>query len=136
MDAKTYCKITAINLCFLLAGALVGSVVVKSLDSLCIVHAQPADKAPKSAPKTEPAKTSCDAGHFECVSPSISTTTAAFGTLLVNRIASDKLTVNGYDPLKLHDATLSALQSKGILSAADVAHIVNAANVAKPLRVR
>jgi len=106
------------------------------------VHAQD-DKTVKANAKVEPPKSEaaktppgCDEAHFECVSPGISTGTAAFGTILAGRIASDQLTVNGYDLLKLHDATLSALQSKGILTAIDVQRIVETARAAKPLRVK
>jgi hypothetical protein len=110
---------------------------VRSIDLLEVVHAQN-DKAPPKVPAKveEPKPTGCDESHYECVSPGISTGTAAFGTVLANRIASDQLMVNGYDPLKLHDATLSALQSKGILTALEVQRIVEAGKVAKPLRVR
>jgi|ERR1035437_340215 hypothetical protein len=142
MDAKTYFRVSAINLSFLLAGVLIGPPVVSTgryvFDT--VIHAQAKENPDKPPAKVEASKSppvpSCDEAHFECIAPGISTGAAAFGTVLANRIASDQLMVNGFDPLKLHDATLAKLQSKGLLSAAEVQQIVDSAKVAKPLRVQ
>ena len=61
---------------------------------------------------------------------------AAIGTLLVGRFASDSAMVNGYDVLKLQDSILNALQRKGILSPAEAQAVANNAKVEKPLRVK
>ncbi len=93
------------------------------------VHAQDSGKAAaKAGPPDDPS--------FEYVSPSISTNTAAFNTVLANRIACDRLMVNGYEPLKLNDAILAILQSKGILNAMDVQQIIRTGKADKPLRVK
>jgi hypothetical protein len=44
--------------------------------------------------------------------------------------------VNGYEPLKLNDAILAILQSKGILNAMDVQQIIRTGKADKPLRVK
>jgi hypothetical protein len=142
MDAKTYLKVTSVNLAFLLVGALIGPPVVSTSHYLfdAVIHAQSKENPDKPPAKVEASKSSpassCDDAHFECLAPSISTGTAAFGIVLANKIASDQLMVNGFEPLKLHDETLAMLQRKGILTAADVRQIVKAARVEKPLRVK
>jgi len=137
MDAKTYLKVSGVNLIFLAAGLLIGPTVVRSISMLRVVHAQndtPSQRAPAKIEQAKPPK--CDEARYECVSPEMTSGAAGFGTVLANRIASDQLMVNGFDPLKLHDGTLSALQGKGILTASDVQRIVESAKVAKPLRLR
>jgi hypothetical protein len=74
--------------------------------------------------------------NFECVSPGLSTGTAAFGIVLAGKVASDQLIVNGFEPLKLHDATLAVLQAEGYLNANDVKSIVEAGKAKRPPRFR
>lgn len=142
MDAKTYLRISLINLTFLLVGVLIGSTVAISVLTTATVHAQeekgkaPSVPAKIDGPKEPATPPSCDESKFECVAPGLSTGKAAFGIILAGRIASDQLMVNGYEPLKLHDATLAVLQSKNILTAEDVKRIVAAAKVEKPLRLK
>jgi hypothetical protein len=134
VDAKTYLKISGVNFAFLVAGALIGPLVVNSAS--VIVHAQDSGKAATKAEAKEAPRAAADDPNFEYVTPSISTSTAAFNTVLANRVACDRLTVNGYEPLKLNDAMLAALQSKGILNAMDVQQIVRNGKAEKPLRVK
>jgi len=140
MDIKTYAKASVINLTFLFSGILLSPAIVKSIDMLRVVHAQDDDKsAPKppvkvEAPKPAPIPPECE--NATCVTPAVGMPSAAVGTLLVHEGAFDKLTINGYDALKLHDFTLGALQAKGILKASEVEAIVNKAKVEKPLRVK
>ncbi len=139
MDTRAYLKVSAINLSFLMVGILIGPPIVNAGRSIFggVAHAQAKDTpAAKIDLAKSAAQESCDESHFECVTVGISSGSAAFGTILANRMASDQLMVNGFDPLKLHDATLKALQEKGILKAADVRVIVDAGRVAKPLRLR
>jgi hypothetical protein len=100
------------------------------------VHAQTHDGAVTKVERNAPAPAQCDESHFECVAVGITSGSAAFGTLLANKIGTDQLMVNGFDPLKLDDATLSALQRKGVLTAAEVQGIVEAGKVIKPLRLK
>jgi hypothetical protein len=51
---------------------------------------------------------------IEEVSPNITSGTAAFGTLLAGRIASDQLMVRGIDIIELQQNTLNILRTKGI----------------------
>jgi hypothetical protein len=142
MDAKMYFKVSGINLVFLLAGVLIGPPIVSTsrLIFATAVHAQSKEIPDKASAKAEipkpPPAPSCDEAHFECVAPNISTDSAAFGTVLAHRIASDQLMVNGFDPLKLHEATMNMLGAKGIFSVMDIQQIINGAKVAKPLRVQ
>jgi len=139
MDAKSYLKISGVNLLFLVAGILIGPFAVRTFDVMRIVHAQSDKSSPHAASKIEqpkPSAESCDDSKYECVAVGIASGSAAFGTLLANRIASDQLMVNGFEPLKLHDATLAALVKKGILTNSDVEQIVEAARVKRPLRLK
>jgi hypothetical protein len=138
MDAKTYLKVSIINLTFLLIGVLIGVTVAVVL--VGTVHAQD-DKAPKVPAKMEKTEgaiqpPSCDETRFECVTPGLSVGAAAVGVVLANRIASDKLMVNGFDPMKLHESILNTLQAKGVLAASDVQRIITSAKVDKPLRAK
>jgi hypothetical protein len=92
------------------------------------VDRAPATPAPQSA--------ACDDAKFECVTPGISSGTAAFGTLLSNRIAADNLTVNGYDLLKLQENTLRLIVRKTGATGEEVQKAVDDSRSARPLRVR
>ena len=132
MDIKTYLKISAINLAFLLIGIAIGAIVM--LVSVP-VHAQaPPPPAVAKAEALKPPQ--CDESKFECVSPVISGGAAAFGVLLANRTASDQAMVNGFDILKLQQLILNTLQERRVLSAPDVQGIIQSARVEKPLRVK
>ncbi len=143
MDVKTYLKISIINLIFLLVGVLIGIACMTGLSSVD-AQAQVKETLPtrdgattkvERAPAS-PQTTACDESSFECVSAGISSGSAAFGILLANRMASDTLSVNGYDLLKLHDSTLKMLAHKGLLTTGESQQIINDAKVAKPLRLR
>jgi hypothetical protein len=141
MEAKTYLRVSAANLAFLFTGILIGAPAARAARYVfdTIVHAQTKEDTGSIAAKAEapkpPPVPSCDTESFECITPGLTTGAAAFGVVLANRIASDQLMVNGYDPLKLQDLTLSTLQRKGILSTREVLAIVDGAKVQKPLRV-
>lgn len=51
--------------------------------------------------------------EFEDISPVISAGSAAFGTVLAGRVATDKMIVNGYDMLKMQEDVLNVI-GKGI----------------------
>ena len=143
MDAKTYLKISAINLTFLLAGVLIGAMF---MSGVIAVHAQGKESIPTHdtvttrvdrAPTTPaPQSAACDDAKFECVSPGISSGTAAFGTLLANRIAADSLTVNGYDLLKLQENTLRLIMRKTGATVEEIQKAIDDSRSTKPLRVR
>jgi hypothetical protein len=139
MDARSYLKVSGVNLVFLVAGILIGPFAVRTFDLMRVVYAQVEKPPARAASKIEqpkPPGEACDDSKYECVTVGIASGTAAFGTLLANRLASDQLMVNGFEPLKLHDATLAALVRKGILSNSDVEQIVEAARVKRPLRLK
>jgi hypothetical protein len=50
--------------------------------------------------------------QVEEITPNLSSGSAAFGTLLAGRIASDEIAVRGIDLIKLHENTLNLLASK------------------------
>jgi hypothetical protein len=74
MDAKTYCKISLINMAFLVAGIWIGQWHTR------VVHAQQ---------------------DFEDIAPNITTGSLGVGKLLAGKIATDELTIQGVDILKL-----------------------------------
>jgi hypothetical protein len=135
-DAKTYLKVSGLNLLFLGVGIALGVWITGHSGT---VHAQTQDSTPTEA-KVEQSKPpeaippECE--HAECVATSVGMPSAAIGVLLANRASFDEITVNGYNVLKLHDATLNALQAKGILSKADYAELVAKAKVERPLRAK
>lgn len=127
MNAKTYLQISALNLLFLIVGVAIGATAVLVSGS---AHAQDAKVAEK------PATDNCDATKFDCVSPNISSGTALFGILISNRIGADRLEVNGYEPLKLHEKTLQLLARKGLLTGAEIEQIISTSKAEKPLRLK
>jgi len=150
MDTKTDLKPSLTNLLFLAAGALIALLVFNSSIFKVVVHAQQnggtvtnggtvvsgqtvigGGKGKETPPPTPP---ECE--HAECIIPAVGFPSAAIGTLLVGRMASDSMTLNGFDLLKLQDGLLTALQKKGILTAAEAENIIKNAKVEKPLRVK
>jgi hypothetical protein len=138
MDAKTYLKVSAMNLVFLGAGLLIGPTIVRSINLLRVVHAQDDGKAPKPPAKLEPAKPVplCDDTKFECVSPSMTTGAAGFNQLLAHQIATDQIMVQGIDLLKLHESTLNLLRSKNIATLPEIQKVVDDSRALKPLRLK
>jgi len=139
MDAKLYIKVSVLNFAFLLVGIVVGAMIVLTLFVTGTVHAQADGKAvtPPTKIDSSPKQiTGCDDAHFECVSPGISSGTAAFSTLLAHKFASDQLQVNGYEPLKLFDNTMRTLIAKGLLTAAEAQKITADSKTDKPLRLQ
>jgi hypothetical protein len=53
--------------------------------------------------------------QVEEVSPGISAGSAAFGTLLAGRLATDEINVKGFDPIKFDENLLNLLGSKILL---------------------
>jgi hypothetical protein len=124
MDAKTYFKVSGINMAFLLAGLLIWPAAVNSRRYILgVVHAQ--TKEPALDPNVDYVTQSTGAsGPF------------VTSMILTNRIACDRLEVNGFEVLKLNDAILSLLKTKGIASDADIQRIVNLGKAERPLRLK
>ena len=138
MDLKTYVKISALNLLFLLTGLVLGIAFGRGVIA---VHAQTKDaqaQVKESVPlKVEPSVRIERDPNAEYVTAAISLGgPVVTNTLLANKIASDSLQVNGYEPLRLNDAILSALVKKGVFTQADVRSIVEAGKAEHALRVR
>jgi hypothetical protein len=131
MDAKTYLKISAINLLFLLIGLILG---VTIMDHSGLVHAQDKGAAAKAeAPSVKPPEDP----NVEYVIPGVSLGgPVVTNTLLANRVACDRLQVNGFDVLKLNDAILNLLARKGVASPTDVQAIVQAGKADRPIRIK
>jgi hypothetical protein len=132
MDAKTYLKVSIINLAFLLVGVMIGATVVSFLFFTGTAHAQ--SPAAKMDAKANPPQ--CDESRFECVSPTMTSGPAGFYQLLSHQVAADQVMVQGIDLLKLHENTLNLLKSKNILTLAEIQKVVDDSRVAKPLRLR
>jgi hypothetical protein len=143
MDLKTYLKVSIINLLFLLLGLALGIAITTEVTA---VHAQtkqaqatdgaqisdsPTTKVTR-APQNPPLDP-----NAEYVSPGVSLGgPVVTNTFLASRIACDRLQVNGFDPLRLDDALLSALARKGIFSAAEIQSIIDSGKAEHPLRIK
>jgi len=143
MDAKTYLKISAINLVFLLAGTLIG---IAFMAGMSAVHAQTTQAQTKeSTPTRDSATVKVDrAPTTPALDPDVEYVTPGVGLggpvvtnmLLANRIACDRIQVNGFDLLKFNDALLNFLARKGIASPIDIQIIVQAGKADRPLRIK
>jgi hypothetical protein len=101
-------------------------------------HAQD-DKPGKPPAKVDPGAKppACDESHFECISPGITSGTAAFNQLLAHQIAGDQVMVQGIDILKLQEGTLNLIRSRNpLISLQELQKVVDDAKVSKPLRLR
>jgi hypothetical protein len=98
MDAKTYLKLTIVNLIFLGAGIAIGRLHVGP------VYAQGITETGQ---------------EFENVTPQFSAGSAAFGTLLAGKFAVDQMTVQGVDLLAFDQNLLNLLASKGVFFGQD-----------------
>jgi hypothetical protein len=145
MDLKTYLKVSGINCLFLVSGLLLGPVAVNSSHYLLrAVHAQapgassptPSASPTKAQSKPEPEPAKAEDTSVEYVSPSISTGTAGFNTLLSNRIACDSIQAGGFDLLKLQNAILLMLYQKGILKQGEIDSIASSGKPSRLLRIK
>jgi hypothetical protein len=134
MDAKTYLKVSIINLAFLLVGVLIGATVVSFMFFTGTAHAQgPPAKMDTKAAAASPL---CDSSRFECLSPDMTARVIGINQLLANQIAADQIMVQGIDLIKVHENTLNLLKLKGIASLAEIQKVIDDARVQKPLRLR
>lgn len=132
MDAKTYLKISAINLVFLSAGILIG---VAFTTGLVGVHAQTKDTPATKMEKGIPQSAALDP-NAEYVTPGVTLGgPVVTNTLLANTLACDRLQVNGYDVLKLNDAILKLLTRMGV-SATEIQQVIQSGKAEKPLRIK
>jgi hypothetical protein len=135
MDANGHIKSSLINLVFLVAGALIGPLSVHT-DSLLsgVVHAQGKEKD-RPAMKADPTPAQPRDPNVEYVQPVMSAGSALFGTLMAHRVAADAVIVNDFDLVKLLDAMVNILGTKGTLTAAEIRQISTAGKLSKPLRL-
>jgi hypothetical protein len=87
-----------------------------------------------SAQKTKVVNSCVSEAGVECVTPIMTVGSAGIGKLLVNQIAADQLTVNGYDLLKLNNNMLNALVENRIISIAQAQALVSISHPDKQLR--
>src|ERR1039458_2938824 len=107
---QTYLRVTILNAVLILGGFLAG---VTYRDHT-VVHAQ----------------------AFEDVSPAISAGSAAFGTLLVGRLATDQASVQGSDLLNLQEGILNLIGKKTLTPVSELQAVVDSARVPRPLRMK
>jgi hypothetical protein len=98
--------------------------------SVRVVYAQDTKATP-----AKPAPATCDEAHFECVSPGLTTGSAAFNQVLAHQLAADQVMVQGIDLLKMDENILNLLRTKGA-TLAEIQKVVDDAKVPKPLRLR
>lgn len=135
MDAKTYVKISAINLIFLLFGIMIGVAFTTELSG---VHAQTKQaQTVDSSPTRDVAsvKVTLDP-NAEYVLPAVTLGgPVVTNTILANRVACDRLQVNGYDVLQLNDAILKLLEKQGATQA-DLRAVIQAGKAEHALRIK
>ena|ERR1700693_2758929 len=137
MDAKTYLKVSIINLTFLLVGVLIGATVVSFMFFTGTAHAQGPPAKMDTGGKAAQVPALCDESRFECVTPLITAGVGGFNQLLAHQFATDQIMVQGIDLLKLHENTLNLIRSKNpAISLQDIQKVVDDSKVSKPLRVR
>jgi hypothetical protein len=107
MDAKTYLKVSVVNLTFLLAG-----MGIRAAMETHVVHAQAKQDVEESGKS------------------------AAFETLLAGRIAADQIMIKGIDIGKLQENVINVLATKSlVVSQSELQNAVNNARVT-PLRMK
>jgi hypothetical protein len=132
MDAKTYLKISAINLVFLLVGILLG---IAFTTGLVGVHAQSKDTPTTKMEKGTSQPPALDP-NAEYVTPGVTLGGPVLtNTLLANTLACDRLQVNSFDLLKVNDAILKLLAKMGA-SPADIQQVVQSGRADRPLRIK
>ncbi len=110
-------KSEAVNLQKIRAALRVGAVIVIAFASQNLLSAQ-------QTPTPEE------------VHPAVSAGTAAFGTLLVGRLAADQITSHGIDLGKLTENLLNLLESKQLyFSRGEIESVINGARIEHPLRM-
>ncbi len=107
--------VATVNFATLLIGILIGYLIPQ----LPRVFAQPAKP------------------EIEEIAPFMTTASAAFGTLLAGRIATDEIAVRGLDLVKLHENTLNLLASKpGLFSQAEIQAVIDKSRAKTILRMK
>jgi len=134
-----YTVASAINLAILIVGIALGVVAAPHFSGTAkanAIQAQSPSKPPPSPPIQLPNIHTQDAS-VDYVTPAITLGgPVVTNTLLANRIACDRLEVNGFEPLRISDAMLSLLVSKGIITSAEVNDVISKGKAPKPLRLR
>jgi hypothetical protein len=72
----------------------------------------------------------------ECVTPVITIDAGAIGKLLSNQIATNQVTVNGYDLLKLQNKLITELLRKQVLTGTEARFIIDSSHPDKQLQLR
>lgn len=138
MDAKTYLKVSIINLAFLVVGILIGVGIVGGLMFLQVVHAQNTKANPTEGVPTSdvPSIKVTRDPNAEYVTPAVGLGgPVVTNTLLANRIACDRLQVGDFDILKIDDAILSLLQRKGFVNESEIRTVIANGKAEHPLRI-
>jgi hypothetical protein len=125
VNFQKYLKLRGINLCFLIAGALLSQFVERSWQ-LYEAHAQEPVAGRPSTPSSE----------YEYVSPGFTIGVAGFNQALAHQIASDQIMVQGVDLMKLHEATLNLLIAKKVATASEVQKVIDDSKVKHPLKIK
>jgi hypothetical protein len=114
MEINTYIKASLINLGFLVAGLMIGLILVPRIET--IVHAAPQAAKDASVPQVPASSNppvsppSPTAGpKVTQVQPGMTTGTIGIYLILSHHLQTDELVVNGYDLLKLQNAELGLL---------------------------
>lgn len=110
-------RVVVVSLAMLLLGIFIGFVLGPS--SLSIA----------SAEQGQPT--------FEEISPVMTIESAGIGTLLAGRVATDEITVKGFDLIKLQENTLKLLASKSLFfSTAELQSVIDKSRAPVVLRMK
>jgi hypothetical protein len=132
-----YTVASAINLAILIVGVFIGVAIAPHLSGTASAGAFQAPSAPPAQSPTPQTAKPVEDPNVDYVTPGISMGGPVVTNLfLANRIACDRLEVNGFEPLKISDGIMSLLINKGIASPADVNQIVASGKAVRPLRLR
>ncbi|HEX4065102.1 MAG TPA: hypothetical protein VHZ09_03685 [Acidobacteriaceae bacterium] len=121
-----YALTTLANLLLLLVGVTIGLLLAPKLEKRVSAQAEPA--ASTVAP------TCVSSATVECLTPIMTVGSAGIGKLLSNQIAADRLTVNGYDLLKLDNNIISVFIQAHILTQDQAKALAEASLADKQLR--
>jgi hypothetical protein len=119
MRTRQYICISLINLGFLVTGIALDRMFL--LEETVYAQAQAATSVTPD---------------YEEITPTMTVGSAGIGTLLVNRIAADQLTVNGYDVLKLDEGIMQLIRQKTLTQSSELDALVATAKVSRPLRMK
>jgi hypothetical protein len=134
-----YAAISAINLAILLVGIVLGIILAPHIEQTAIASGSAQktvspDPGRVMAPQSPQSPSCVSSATVECVTPIMTVGSAGIGKLLSNQIATEQLSVNGYDILKLDTNLLAAMVASHVITPAQAQALAEASRAEKLLR--